>query len=547
MHRANIAIIPLLAIVGFGFLLVTMNPQLNIYDEGIIVYGSALVANDRLPYRDFWTNYGPGQYFLLAAVFKLFGPSILAERTVDLLTRTGIAVLGYVLAVQHASRIVAVAAFGAALTWLSVYESYAFPLFPAVLFSLASVVLLGRVFDSPAAARRVAWSSGAMVGVSGLFRPDIAVLAALGQIGALLIHYWGSDKQLPSANRVLVAYVAGAGLIAGTAAIALVSVVPLQDAVEPLITYPAQVYPYVRSLPYPPFPSAALLSGAPSGMRAIVDFIGVYLPVVVVPMGLLVYLEYRRSTHVSQPRAWLVLLLTSIIVTLYVKGAVRVSPLHLAQSMLPAIALLAIVACPRTSAVSARSRWLRAPTLICLTLVAAIPLPVLIQRLPQADGRDAGVLQRIKTAYWATRSLCGPQAVARARCFATDPHQLEAIRYVVARVPAEERIYVGAGRHDRLFAADVMFYFLAERDAATKFYDLIPGLQTTHRIQQHIISDLQKHGVRYVVLVTLFDNVAEQNLSAISTGVTTLDDFIRDHYKLDAQFGSYAVHTRREH
>src|SRR6476659_3309660 len=51
-----------------------------VYDEGLICYGAERVLGGDLPYRDFWTVYGPGQYYLLAGIFKVFGTSLLVAR-----------------------------------------------------------------------------------------------------------------------------------------------------------------------------------------------------------------------------------------------------------------------------------------------------------------------------------------------------------------------------------------------------------------------------------------------------------------------------------
>lgn len=37
---------------------------LNLYDEGIILVGAQRVFNGDIPYRDFWSMYGPAPFFL---------------------------------------------------------------------------------------------------------------------------------------------------------------------------------------------------------------------------------------------------------------------------------------------------------------------------------------------------------------------------------------------------------------------------------------------------------------------------------------------------
>ena len=49
---------------------VEINHDVGIYDEGIMLTGAMRVAQGALPHRDFYANYGPGQFFALAAIFK---------------------------------------------------------------------------------------------------------------------------------------------------------------------------------------------------------------------------------------------------------------------------------------------------------------------------------------------------------------------------------------------------------------------------------------------------------------------------------------------
>jgi 4-amino-4-deoxy-L-arabinose transferase-like glycosyltransferase len=50
-------------------------------DEGIILQGAQRVLNGQVLYRDFFSYFTPGSYYLLALLFKVFGSSILVART----------------------------------------------------------------------------------------------------------------------------------------------------------------------------------------------------------------------------------------------------------------------------------------------------------------------------------------------------------------------------------------------------------------------------------------------------------------------------------
>src|SRR5580692_11140810 len=66
--------------VSFLLLLTGMSVRPSMYDEGITVTGAMRVLGGQLPHRDFYTNYGPAHFYILAGLFKLFGESLLVER-----------------------------------------------------------------------------------------------------------------------------------------------------------------------------------------------------------------------------------------------------------------------------------------------------------------------------------------------------------------------------------------------------------------------------------------------------------------------------------
>ena len=86
------------------FQIVSINPRLDAYDEGLIAYGAARVLRGDIPYRDFWTAYGPGQFYVVAALFKLFGKFIAVERAWDVIVKAGISLLSYALINKLATR-----------------------------------------------------------------------------------------------------------------------------------------------------------------------------------------------------------------------------------------------------------------------------------------------------------------------------------------------------------------------------------------------------------------------------------------------------------
>src|SRR5713101_6608692 len=56
-------------------------------DEGIALVYPEMFLKGRLPYRDFESNYGPGNLLILSAAYSFFGTNIFVERAVGLIYR----------------------------------------------------------------------------------------------------------------------------------------------------------------------------------------------------------------------------------------------------------------------------------------------------------------------------------------------------------------------------------------------------------------------------------------------------------------------------
>jgi 4-amino-4-deoxy-L-arabinose transferase-like glycosyltransferase len=113
----GVADAPLLFLLSFIYLcifrhLATMEP-----DEGILLQGAQRILAGQVPYRDFFSFYTPGSYYLLAALFRILGSSIVVARVSLAVTGALLSTFTYLLARRFCSR--GVAATAGAVTTLS--------------------------------------------------------------------------------------------------------------------------------------------------------------------------------------------------------------------------------------------------------------------------------------------------------------------------------------------------------------------------------------------------------------------------------------------
>jgi hypothetical protein len=166
------------------------------FDEGILVTFPTCVLHGDLPYRDFETFYGPAEPFVAAAVFRVFGASLSAERALGFAFRLMLVVAVYVL-LLHWGRGAAfiggiVAGVVVAADGVMFRSDFAAQALAISALALAQRLVpkgrgspRGSARAGPASGLRVA-AVGVVAGLAGLFRPEIAVMTVLALVPLVL-------------------------------------------------------------------------------------------------------------------------------------------------------------------------------------------------------------------------------------------------------------------------------------------------------------------------------------------------------------------------
>jgi hypothetical protein len=320
--------------------------------------------------------------------------------------------------------------------------------------------------------------------------------------------------------------------------------VPAADLYRDFVEIPLSVYPRVRALPFPPIVDAlaeTVRTHSPGPLGPLI----VYLPLIV--MGTALGSEFLRPTQPdgrgrvgfaqdasAQTRLFRFLLLIGAL--FYVKGLVRVSPLHVGASLVVAIVLLG------ASIARARSPTWRVGLAAAggLALLGLLAKPLVTGAERATDGLSAATLFADR---WMTHAstLCREPILPRLRCFRLEPDATTVAVYLLQHGASGHRVYVGLGRHDKIFAANLALAFAAAAIPPTRWHDLHPGVQTRADVQAQMIEELRAAPLAYVVLDGQWDFVTESNDSALSSGVTALDDYLDDHFEPVFRAGSLTV------
>ncbi len=533
----------LLFIVAFVYMLPGTNQSVNIYDEGIVVYSAVRVMEGHVPYRDFWSIYSPGQFYALAALFSAFGASIQTERLWDAALRALVPLFAYLIAARFTTRVKALVAWAAATAWMGFYAYsyfyqwtfFGYPAYPAIAFSLATLWLMTVYFTDPR--RRWLVGSGIMLGITTLFRHDFGIYCGIGVFLALVLFTLLRPRegsaltprmtwrdQLRAFWRVLWPFALSAAVVVLPVAIYFVTQVKLSELVYDLFTFPASIFPRFRALPYPP--------NGPYGPKEFPQILPFYLPFLVFLMaGVVAFITARKRTVESVAHALCIVMLIVFGLFAFNQARVRADVIHTPAFFIPSIILLVILL--RGIPQPTRGQAEAAPVLVSvatllLVLVFAEPVVDRVNLLLDA--------QRMAPAL--------STAVPRATTAIVNPNLSQAVQFIRANTRPDERIFVGNTFHDKVFVNEPMFYFLAERDSATRYHELHPGVATTAPVQQEIADDIEKYQVQYLVISSQFEGANEPNESSVSSGVKILDTYISDHYLPMASFGPYRMYRR---
>lgn len=530
------------------FQLIVMQRKLGVYDESLELYCAAHVLKGQVPYRDFWTMYGPAQFYVLAAFFKLLGISVWVGRLYDALVRAGLACVCFALTIKLASKGYAASAFAIVLVWISCIDNpvYTFPVFPALLCSLLSVLFLYRYLNDSLSVRPL-FLAGLLAGITATFRHDSGFYICFAEIVALALlqrerkrEGLSNKTSPPEFLHMLAIYASGILIIVLPVLLLLLWKVPRHDLFYDLFYVPGKIYPRVRDVPFPrlrtlPQLVHPLRSDERFGAKQLI----VYFPILVCLTCAAYVLSKRRSQsplfdNVAQRFLFTVLLLLDAL--LFAKGLVRVSGIQMIQSIVVAVVLLAVM----MYQIRSLKRFVSLPLLACGLYLAACSLPVLYDGVSSAGLNLRAVVEpQLPDSF---KHTCHPPSgLERTQCMIVDQDRAAAIQYVEQRTTPADRIYVGAGRHDKLLWSDVSFYFVSDRSSITKWYDLHPGVQTTLPIQQEMVDSLKQYAPKFVVLDSAADKKMEPNQSRYSSGVMVLDDYIRAHYAPQVSFGTLTV------
>jgi hypothetical protein len=499
---------------------------IGIYDEALLLTNADAILHGAAPYRDFYSNYPPGLFYLLAGIWRVFSVHALVARWLGLAIHVGLALVCGALAGRLVGRRFLWLAAGLVMTVLVPFHLVANAYLAAVTTLLGAIA----VFVAPGARPARAFAAGLLLGATSALRHDLFLMfgAAASACGALA---WLTRPWRPSREdwRRFGWLAAGAALpvalvwlptfaSAGFATVAGDLYFDQVRYVLPARTLPAP--PLFEATPHPWLPGrlpAFLVSPFAAGLVA--AWAGLLLASA---SGL------RAHRRGGDAVTLLFLAIVSGIGVFHMFG--RTDVFHVLFA-LPVPLLLA-------SALATHAAQ-RGP-------LGALAAAALVLWLLQPGAVPTEATQRL----WPPAALRAPPAantlgIPRVGAIldpAPGPRRA-ILTFIQTHAKPGEPIFVGQPEHDRIILNDLLFYFLADRRGATRYQQFDPGLTTRAEVQREMVADLEAKRPPVVVLTPRYF-APEPNRSR-ERGARLLDEYIASHYELRARVGRYQLLLRK--
>jgi hypothetical protein len=388
---------------------------------------------------------------------------------------------------------------------------------------------------------------GAIAAAASLFRYDTGV--ALFGVHLLIIEVavWtrAEDKKLSAFAFVFWPYLLGFAIVILPPLLYFLSLSSIDPFIHDIIIYPGKYYHRGRNLPFPTIRPKSL------------ETFSIYLPLVIIPLSFFVSLKsltsqkliLNPSTSLQENRKingflFAFSLLASI---MYLKGFVRISPLHLYLATIPSLFLIAILFQRRFN--------FRNPLPVIISILAFLSLlapfwlslkeikGVGVNRLAFSPGLFSPLRDKMPLAKETWCKM--PSPATRGLCFIPRDSDIHVAEFIDANTTPDDRLFVGLRKHDRIMGNDIALYFFADRLPATRWAHFDPDLQTRADIQQQIISELTLAKPPYIILDSEDEgSYNEPNDSSKSSGVFLLDNYIQENYRLIQTFDNLFIWQR---
>lgn len=473
------------------------------YDDGVISEGARLVFHGKIPYRDFWTMYTPGSFYVNAFSFVCFGEQLISIRLLGLVLGAFQAALFYSV-VRRATKST-LGGLSSATVYLSLIpigiQAY------WVTAVLAGVYSLIRFIEKPDS--RWCYLCGLCAGMTLLFRQDTGVylLAAMIPVMYLTSAKCSIKRALPAAKAIAIT-----ALVVGSTVAYFACHGALAQMIDSTVRFAIFEFPASRPLPYPvPWKPVAVVDHyyAPLWISFAYQAFGFHL----MPAALIVLsgVFLRWTIKKQDKRLFCATSLTWVALLLVLMARIRpAGPRIMASALIFSLALSAVM--------STKNRLARTTSAIMLVLM-------ILAFAPYGAYTIWAQHKNSTTAITGGGGVYAPEGLGG--CLAAVTKKIDQLT-----APSE-----------KILSGTPAVYFLSQRDPVTYYYEPHPCVTDNPQVEQTIIRDIEKNHMRYFVRSREW---GPRNYFTIERQhePELLDSYIRKHYVMKYDYAVLQIYER---
>ena len=451
-------------------------------DEGIILQGAQRILDGQVLYRDFFSFFTPGSYYLFALVFRVFGDSYLVAHTALAFVGAAFSPITYLLARRVSSRQASLLVTGlmtaTALPWRFVVIHN----WDSTLWACLALYCAVRLLESPSV--KWAFAAASFVSLTALFEQSKGAGLLLGLGTGFVIIIFGSRQSkvyagLFTRDRLI-------AIVVGLAWPFLVTVVYFasRHALTTMLAswfWPLQHYSVANRVPYgydnmtgearhrifdAGSPGLRLFAMLVFSARSWVPFLPLF------GVALLIRLTSRRWRRISVGPEWAYYVLVSATISGLLLSIVIARADYLHFIFLQPVFFLALAWLLDGRSIRSRLFTRIAPV---VGFCASMSLLALAAHLLFQTRADRSVVTRRGTVTMQTKDT--------------------AIEYVQAHVAPGERILI--------YPYQSSYYYLTQTYSPTRFDFYQPGMHTDQQLQE-MLAEFSAHPTRVVLYEPAF-------------------------------------------
>jgi hypothetical protein len=509
--------------------------------EGATSAGAIRILDGQIPYRDFWTVYAPGSFYLHALLLNLFGMHL----RVEVIAASVISALGVsscFLLVKHwlqrNGAALACASLLLAASWSRDHHLFLGPYPTVLLLILLTLIMISRYYRDGRLLNLFA--AGLLNGLAIVFKHDAAGYAGLSIAAGLMAwHASGAAGTGPRWLPLLRAwsvYAASAALVSVPVAVWF-ALRAGPDMLQDLIVYPLTDLRYARRETYPSLLPFGLYEPWILGTAfRIFHYLAFLLPfllavsaALVTGAGLIRARRWHAAFGVTFVLAWLFHYTSA-----HVQINTNIISMTLYAGLLGAL-LYDIVA------KSATAQHPRLHVVVIVLLVGVWCTALVVEPAYKL------------AAKW--REYTDVMGLPRISGMRSDPRVAAQIRflneYINQQMTPGEQIFLALHRHDITVISYAGLYFILGKMNPTRHDQLHPGVVDRADYQRGIIGDLERQQVDVVFMQYIFRDrgldirKADRQRHLPEIGATKLDDYIRSHFYRVDRLHRFEIWRRR--